>query len=75
MAMTAPLPPAPSRTDPARRDPARRDPARADPGPGVPGPGAPGRRPRLERLAPWVDLFFKLSAGLAASLAIWRALQ
>jgi hypothetical protein len=30
-------------------------------------------RPRLERVAPWVDLFFKLSAGLAASLAIWRA--
>jgi len=33
------------------------------------------RRPRLERIAPWVDLFFKLSAGLAASIAVWRALQ
>ena len=30
-------------------------------------------RNRLERLAPWVDLFFKLSAGLAASIAVWRA--
>jgi hypothetical protein len=35
---------------------------------------SPARRSRLERLAPWVDLFFKLSAGLAASLAIWRTL-
>ncbi|MBX9594735.1 MAG: hypothetical protein K2X46_10250 [Roseomonas sp.] len=35
----------------------------------------PLRRTRLERLAPWVDLFFKLSAGAAALVAIWRAFQ
>lgn len=29
--------------------------------------------PRLQRVAPWVDLFFKLSAGLAAVVAIWRS--
>ncbi len=31
--------------------------------------------PRLHRIAPWVDLFFKLSAGLAAIMAIWRDLR
>ncbi len=43
------------------------------PMPHRPEPARP--RLRLDRVAPWVDLFFKLSAGLAASIAVWRAFQ
>ncbi|MBY0330935.1 MAG: hypothetical protein K2X49_09710 [Acetobacteraceae bacterium] len=44
------------------------------PVPPPPTPASPPQRTRLERVAPWADLFFKLSAGLAAAVAIWRAL-